>query len=102
MNLDEPDIESLTQVLGRFYQRLTVQKAVIEARRQQARSLPTRASLSWYAEEQAKITTISLGAYADALRSLSPAGAAKLREHVEYMKTHMKIYPAPDMSSTLR
>jgi hypothetical protein len=40
-------------------------------------------------------------AYSGVLRSLSADGAAKLREHLDYVKTRIQIFPLPDMSAGL-
>ena len=45
----------------------------------------------------ANIDVLAQSTYAEAATHLSPVGAAKLHEHIEYVKTKMKIVPSPKM-----
>ena len=88
----------LTYALGRYHRLQTAQESRIEAQRRTAEASQTRAAYEWFIEEDKKVNALAVDAYHDLLRTLSPAGAVKLREHLDYIKTKMKIYPPPDMS----
>lgn len=101
MNLNEPDFQALKELLGRFHMRLADQKARIEAQRQIARNAQVPATLSRYLDEHARLSILAVETYNEALRSLSPEGATKLREYLAHVKTRIKIFPSPDMSAHL-
>ena len=45
----------------------------------------------------ANIDALAQSSYAEAVAHLSPVGAAKLHDHIQYVKTKMKIVPSPKM-----
>ena len=98
MNLDESDIGVLVQELGRFHGLVTAQRARIDQSRATAKLVSNPAALRWFMDEDNELNTLAEDAYDNLLRELSAEGSTKLREHLDYVKTKIKIYPPPDMS----
>lgn len=99
LDLGDEDKEILLRELGTFHLRAATQKAVIESARPSFLASPL--ALNRFADESAKIGLLAVDAYNALLESLSPEGAARLEQHLEYIRTRMKIYPTPDMSNGL-
>jgi hypothetical protein len=102
MNLSETDFEILVRELGDFDTQAKAQEARIEAVRPSSVGTVSAASTRFledrYVEEQATLSALIEDHYQQVLESLSPEGAAKLREHLFHVKSRIKVYAVPDMS----
>ena len=96
--LEEADMKLLVQGLDRLQGLAGPQQAQIAVARSAARGNPSRAAFDNLAALDRQLDTIAADTYRELLLSLSPAGAAKLREHVAYAKTKIKIMPPPNMT----
>ena len=97
MNLNESDTEILIRGLGNFHTLATFQIARIDRRRDTAKISANATTFGWFMQEDNKLNRLAELAYNKMLRELSADGRAKLRDHLEYAKTRMKIYPPPTM-----
>jgi hypothetical protein len=102
MDLTEEDSELLLTELGRFHDQMMIQKARIEAARPRSVASANEVAIGIYAGEQARLGDMIVGLYNSLLGSLSRDGATKLREHLAYVKTRMKIFPTPNMETGLQ
>lgn len=98
VNFSEADLEVLVHELGRLDTHAKDQQAIIEAVRPSSGEAED-AEIARYVEEQKKLGSIFVDHYQQILTSLSSAGAEKLQEHLIHIKSRIKIYPTPNMSS---
>lgn len=102
VNLSDDDFAVLTSELANFDVEAKVQEARIETVRPfsvpgisaaSARFLEDR-----YLEEQRNLSSLAVDRYEDLLESLSPEGNTSLREHLQHVKTRIRVYAPPDMT----
>ena len=86
MNSFHVDKQKHQQNLASFY-----------AQMKAAPAAANRATLQSIAAENGAIDQLSLKTYNTLLDQLSPDGAARLKQHLAYAKTRMKIVPPPPM-----
>jgi hypothetical protein len=102
MKLDEADLTILAQGLGGFHGLATAQRARIAAAREIGQRSPSPSAFANIVAADRQLDTLVADSYRELLQSLSPAGAAKLQEHLAYVKTKIKIVPPPNMSMPRR
>jgi hypothetical protein len=98
MHLEESDMTILLQGLGSLNALATPQRERIAAAREAEQRNPTAAGFENLAAEDRQLDVTAADTYRRLLGSLSPAGAAKLQEHVAYIKTKVKVMPPPNMA----
>lgn len=103
MELAESDFNILVAELGVLDRQAKAAQARIETIRQSAaandRGPVPRALRDQYVEEQNGLTSLMEAQFQRLLDSLSPEGAAKLQTHLEHVKSRIRIYPTPVMST---
>jgi hypothetical protein len=99
MQLDDSDMAVVTQALAQLQPQATQQLARIADLREEGRRLGTPVSFAALAALDGQLDQTVTDTYRQLLLALSPAGAAKLRDHVAYIKTKIKIIPPPNMTT---
>jgi hypothetical protein len=98
MQLNEGDMTILFQKLGGLHGLVTAQRARIAAAKQSWKG--GSSTFENVAALDRQLDTFAANAYGELLGSLSPEGAVKLQEHVNYVKTRIKILPQPKMAAS--
>jgi hypothetical protein len=98
MNLGQPDMTIFEQRLRAFDALATAQKARIADAREAGKRNPTTAAVAGLVAADGQMDTLLANAYSELRQSLSPEGAAKLQEHLAYIKTKIKVLPPPKMT----
>lgn len=91
------DRQVLVQALGGFHERLTAQRAQVEAARAAARQSPSLVTWNVMVDADNQISRIVEQAYYEMISSMSHNGTSKVREHLDYIKTRIKLIPDPAM-----
>lgn len=99
--LSDSDLETLVRQLGILDTQAKAQEARIETVRP-AFGKADRAAFDRYVGERKRLESLIVHRYELLLASLSPEGAAKLKEHLLHVKSRIKIYPTPDMTANIR
>jgi hypothetical protein len=99
MKLNEADMTILLQEHSLLNGLASPQRADVAAAREALQSNPTRAAFETLAAADRQLDVAAANTYRQLLGSLSPEGAAKLREHVAYIKTKIKVLPPPNMAA---
>jgi hypothetical protein len=98
--LEDTDKLALRQALRDFDLFAREQEARIEALRPRTVAA-SQVELRRFADAQARLNVMVTDAYESLQRTLSGDGGAKLRQELQDVKSHMKIWPAPDMGQSL-
>jgi hypothetical protein len=99
-DFSDADMTIVVRALTAFDTPAKDQQALIEAVRPSSAEATT-AAIDRYVEEQKRFDLLILAHYEQLLASLSPEGAAKLQEHLQHVKSRIKVYPTPNMSATV-
>lgn len=100
MRLSEPDMQVFIRLMAAFHKGRTLHEANIQAIPAQS-ATGLNSSVEAGAKmigEQNAITALALDTFNSLLVQLSPDGAAKLRDHLNYVKTRIRIIPPPQMA----
>jgi hypothetical protein len=101
VNLSDTDVEILVLQLGILDTQAKAQEARIDAVRP-AFGEADRAAITRYITERKRLESLLVHHYQELLASLSPAGAAKLKQHLLHVKSRIRIYPTPDMTASIK
>ena len=96
--LSNADVQILIRGLGEFDSRARNQEARLQAVRP-ASEVASQAEVARFRAEGVAYDNLIADQYRQMIQSMSLEGAAKMREHLDHVKSRIKIYPSPDMSA---
>jgi hypothetical protein len=99
MKLKAADMTILLQQHSVLNALASPQRAGVTAAREALQRNPSRAALDNLSAADHQLDLAAANTYRQLLGSLSAEGAAKLREHVAYIKTKIKVLPPPNMAA---
>ena len=100
MKLQESDMVILVQKVGSIHGLVTAQRARIKTASEARQEISSKVTFADVALLDRELVTLAANAYGELLGSLSPEGATKLREHLAYIKTRIKVFPPGKMAAS--
>jgi hypothetical protein len=100
MKLQERDMAVLLQKLQGMQGLVTAQRARIKTAKEARQRNPLTVTFADVAALDRELDTLAANTYGELMASLSAEGANKLREHLAYTKTRIKVFPAANMAAS--